>query len=368
MTTASPAEVHFRALAPAVMHNLMADFPGLTIEDAAAILGNLGHECAGFTKLQEIKPTVKGSRGGYGWAQWTGPRREAYEAYCARNGKDPASDEANYAYLFLELKGIEGTGGGTLPKVRQAVGLEAKVKAFELAFLRAGAKNYPSRVKWAERAMDAYGAAVPVSEPVEPVSPVPAAPVPAEPPAVPLPHPVEPYEAPIGEVVTRTAQPSKRALIGIVVASALAAAVVWLWGQQPTLGQDVVFPAVRGAAAGGGFFKDVAVQIALAFLAPLAAAAATAAAGWITYWWSRILKSDFDKKSADQLHAALERGILYALQALGAKAGQGQLLETAAAYVQHWNGGTVKRFGLGASDLTELAMSHLARLTKVVDE
>ena len=74
----------------------LRDFP--ITPRTAAILGNLGHESAGLTILQEIKPTVAGSKGGYGWAQWTGPRRRAYEAYCARIGKNPASDEANYAY------------------------------------------------------------------------------------------------------------------------------------------------------------------------------------------------------------------------------------------------------------------------------
>lgn len=142
------AERTFRAKAAGIMAQLMGDFP-ISAEDAAAIVGNLGHECAGFTLLQETKPVVAGSRGGYGWAQWTGPRRRAYEAYCARTGKDPASDEANYAYLWIELKGIEGSEGKAIEKTRAAKGLDAKVEAFELAFLRAGVKHYPSRKKYA---------------------------------------------------------------------------------------------------------------------------------------------------------------------------------------------------------------------------
>jgi hypothetical protein len=168
------AEQTFRAKAPGVMNKLMADFP-IDAEDAAAVLGNLGHECAGFTVLQEIKPVVAGSRGGYGWPQWTGPRRRAYEAYCKRTGKDPASDEANYAYLFIELKGIEGSEKSAIPRTVAAKGLEAKVKAFELAFLRAGVKHYPSRIQWAKVAMDAWqkaggkGAAPVPSMPPDPV-------------------------------------------------------------------------------------------------------------------------------------------------------------------------------------------------------
>jgi hypothetical protein len=97
----------FEAKAPGIMRQLMADF-GLSVDDAAAILGNIGHECAGFTLLQEQRPTVKGSRGGWGWCQWTGPRRTAAERYWSRHGYDPSSDTANYKWLFLELKGPEG--------------------------------------------------------------------------------------------------------------------------------------------------------------------------------------------------------------------------------------------------------------------
>jgi hypothetical protein len=72
---------------------------------AAGPVGNLGYESIGFTKLQEISPLVAGSRGGYGWAQWTSSRRRAFEAWCADHGLDPSSDEANYTYVCVELKG-----------------------------------------------------------------------------------------------------------------------------------------------------------------------------------------------------------------------------------------------------------------------
>ena len=107
----------FRATAPGVMTLLMQDF-GLDETSAAAILGNLGHESAGFTTLQEVRPTVKGSRGGYGWAQWTGPRRRAFEAYCDRNKFSPSSNKANYGFLFTELKGDEKAA---IPAVKNAV-------------------------------------------------------------------------------------------------------------------------------------------------------------------------------------------------------------------------------------------------------
>ncbi len=144
----------FRSKAPGIMNLLMADF-GLDVESAAAILGNLGHESGGFRFLQEKQPLIPGSAGGYGWAQWTGPRRRAYEAYVERNGYDPASDTANYKWLYLELSGDERAA---IPAVKNAVGLDAKVRAFEMAFERAGIKHYESRVTWAQRALDSYRA------------------------------------------------------------------------------------------------------------------------------------------------------------------------------------------------------------------
>lgn len=191
-TPAKGAEAHFRAVAPVYMRKLLTDFPALDPQGAAAIFGNLGHESLGFTALQEMKPTVRGSRGGWGWAQWTGPRRKAFEAYCKRTGKDPASDEANYAYLFVELKGIEGSEAAAVARVVSAVGLQEKVVAFEKAFLRAGVKHYDSRLQWARIAVDAF------READEPPKPAPTGPVilPSTPnpppPDIPSPDPIQP--------------------------------------------------------------------------------------------------------------------------------------------------------------------------------
>lgn len=167
----------FREKAPGIMALLMADF-GLTADDAAAILGNLGHESGGFKFLQEIKPTVAGSEGGWGWAQWTGSRRDAFEAYCDRNGLDRSSDTANYKWLWVELKGEYAKA---IQAVKAAVGLYNKVVAFELAFEKAGVKGYDSRLTWANKALAAFHAAGdPAATPITPASvevlhPLPAA-------------------------------------------------------------------------------------------------------------------------------------------------------------------------------------------------
>lgn len=92
----------FDKLAPEWVRKLMAEF-GLTAEQAAGIVGNLAYESNGFQTLQEISPN--GGRGGFGAAQWTGPRRRAFEAWCKLHGLEPESDEANYGYLLAELHG-----------------------------------------------------------------------------------------------------------------------------------------------------------------------------------------------------------------------------------------------------------------------
>jgi hypothetical protein len=142
----------FKAKVPTLMRQFMADFK-CTKEDAAAVFGNAGHESGGFTQMQEIKPTMPGSRGGFGWFQWTGPRRKAFEAYCSRNNLSPTSDKANYGFLWVELHGSEKAA---VSRLRNAKTLRDKVIEFELAYERAGIKHYDSRVRWANLALGAY--------------------------------------------------------------------------------------------------------------------------------------------------------------------------------------------------------------------
>ncbi|WP_038367838.1 phage tail tip lysozyme [Bosea sp. UNC402CLCol] len=139
----------FTQKAPGIINRLMADF-GFTREQAAGIVGNLGHESGGLNELQERNPTS--GRGGYGWAQWTGPRRRAFEAWAAEKGLDPASDEANYGFLRHELR---TSHKGAVSAVKRAGSVEDATVAFENTFEQAGIKNYPSRNKWAQRALRA---------------------------------------------------------------------------------------------------------------------------------------------------------------------------------------------------------------------
>lgn len=150
----------FEVWAPKFMRLLMADF-NLSIDDAAAIIGNAAHESGGFDKLQEISPVVKGSKGGWGIMQWTGPRRRAMEAYCKRNKLDPAAMMSNYKWLWMELSGHDGTNEHkVLPLVKQATSLEKKVEVFCYKFLRPGILHMNNRKAWARKAQHVYYAEI----------------------------------------------------------------------------------------------------------------------------------------------------------------------------------------------------------------
>jgi hypothetical protein len=92
--------------APRYIADLVKDF-GFTPEQAAAFPGNFAAESGYFNLLQELNPLIRGSRGGYGHAQWTGPRRLTFERWLARKGWKADSYEGNYSYAFRELKGYE---------------------------------------------------------------------------------------------------------------------------------------------------------------------------------------------------------------------------------------------------------------------
>lgn len=126
---------------------------------ACGIFGNIGTETGGFLHLQEISPVVKGSKGGYGWFQWTGPRRRKYEAWCKMQGLDAASDEANYKYIVKETSTDEMH---SLAQLKKTTTVEAATETFMAQNLRPGVKHLENRIKWARIAEEATR--VPVEE------------------------------------------------------------------------------------------------------------------------------------------------------------------------------------------------------------
>lgn len=125
---------------------------GINRVQACGIFGNLGTETGGFSALQEKRPVIAGSRGGYGWMQWTGPRRRRYEAWCTKNALNPSLDETNYKYLVYETKTDETA---SLAALKQATTLDQATEVFMRTNLRPGAPNLQSRKDWAKKAFEA---------------------------------------------------------------------------------------------------------------------------------------------------------------------------------------------------------------------
>jgi hypothetical protein len=137
-TPGKPSEIGNKLMA-----DLMRDFD-LTPAQAAGMVGNLDHESGGFASLQEINPTVEGSRGGYGYAQWTGPRRRAFESWATENGLDPTSYEANYGFLKHELTATPE--GAVIDKLRGTSSPDEAARVFSETFLRPGIPHMDSRM------------------------------------------------------------------------------------------------------------------------------------------------------------------------------------------------------------------------------
>ncbi len=120
-----------------LVNRLAADFD-LTLEQAAGIVGNLGFESNRFKTMQEVAPA--GGRGGWGWAQWTGPRRVAFERWAAAHNLAPSSDEANYGYLHAELSGEDHrfNYSGTIRALRRTATLAEAVFSVGQTYERPG--------------------------------------------------------------------------------------------------------------------------------------------------------------------------------------------------------------------------------------
>lgn len=141
-----------------LVDDLMRDFD-LTKVQASAIAGNLAQETGEFKFLQEKKPTVKGSKGGYGFAQWTGPRRKAYESWAEENGLDVNTYEANYGYLKEELENrqkgtIESMGIKTIENLKKMDDIDDATQYVSEYFLRPGIPHMNKRKKYAKEILE----------------------------------------------------------------------------------------------------------------------------------------------------------------------------------------------------------------------
>lgn len=147
-----------------LMTDLQRDF-GMSPEQAAGVVGSLSIESNGFRTLQEQGVPY---RGGFGYAQWTGPRRDAYEAWARRNDLNPSSYEANYGYLADEFRQplfsrwLQPTYGASDPATaaREFTGSADAATGF----LRPGTPHIERRIGEAHAALDLWNSRAPQRE------------------------------------------------------------------------------------------------------------------------------------------------------------------------------------------------------------
>lgn len=90
---------------------------GLSPQVAEAFVWNMQDESGLDSGINEIAPLVKGSRGGYGLYQLTGPRRRQYEALADERGVAYNDTDLQLDFLVWELENTEKRAGQKLQNV-----------------------------------------------------------------------------------------------------------------------------------------------------------------------------------------------------------------------------------------------------------
>ena len=116
------------ATAGSVVSRLMKDY-GFTRDQAVGAAGVMGYESGDFRVMQERGQSP--GRGGWGWAQWTGPRRTSFMNWANEHKLDPASDAANYGFLQHELA---TNYASVVPIMRQQKSVDDAAYAWERHF------------------------------------------------------------------------------------------------------------------------------------------------------------------------------------------------------------------------------------------
>lgn len=108
---------------------------GVPAHVAQGIVPNMQAESGLDTGINELAPTVPGSRGGYGLNQWTGPRRVQYEQFAAAQGKDPSDLNTQLDFTVWELHNTEKAAGDAILSAPDA---RTAARLYETKFLRPG--------------------------------------------------------------------------------------------------------------------------------------------------------------------------------------------------------------------------------------
>lgn len=116
---------------------------GLPEHVADGFLMNFKDESSLNPGLNEAAPIVPGSRGGFGLAQWTGPRRVGLEQFAATKGLPVSDINLQLDYLSNELKGPEAAAAQKIMATRSPGDAAAMIAR---SFLRPAQEHLDRRV------------------------------------------------------------------------------------------------------------------------------------------------------------------------------------------------------------------------------
>jgi len=146
---------------PAQLRDEIAAQLNIGKDDAAAIVSNLHAESGLISGINERKPLVPGSRGGYGLAQWTGSRRVDLEDFAKSNNLDVSQQSTQIAFMKQELAKYPGL----LARMQAAKTPEEKAAIFFRGYESGGAASLepalPSHVAHAGQYANLPSPAVP---------------------------------------------------------------------------------------------------------------------------------------------------------------------------------------------------------------
>lgn len=115
---------------------------------AIGFAGNFNVESGLEPGINEINPVVPGSRGGYGLAQWTGPRRKQYETFAKSRGKPLDDLETQLDFTAWELANTEKKSADKIFAARTP---EEAAELVSTQFLRPGIPHLNRRIASATR-------------------------------------------------------------------------------------------------------------------------------------------------------------------------------------------------------------------------
>lgn len=116
---------------------------GLPDPIAQGFLANFAVESGFDPGINEIKPLVPGSRGGFGLAQWTGPRRRQLESFASERGKPVNDLDLQLDFLMHELGSTEKRAAEAIMAAQSP---EEATRLISNKFLRPGIPHMDRRL------------------------------------------------------------------------------------------------------------------------------------------------------------------------------------------------------------------------------